>query len=194
METNVTNLATVVAENVRVELARRNLGTTDLAKALGISNRVACNRKAGVSEFSISELERLSNWLQVPCEKLFEHESYSPIHHPDFANTHTGEPDKPAPEKTPAQASENKTPTPKQQRHQPTFALAVEDSPFLPLLKDTTQPDYQNLVARAVEVCDSEQGLGVLRGFSGEEVLDHRAACGRCRNLAEAAEHLEAGR
>lgn len=63
-------LRTIVASNVRAEMARQLYTSRDLADALGISQSAASRRMTGTTEFSFADLERTATWLEVELADL----------------------------------------------------------------------------------------------------------------------------
>lgn len=55
---------------VRAELARRRLKQNDVATALGLTQSAMSRRLVGEVEFSVSELRKLSEILEVPASTL----------------------------------------------------------------------------------------------------------------------------
>ena len=64
---------TIVFENIRAELARRNYGTKDVAEVLGVDRSTAGAKLSGKREFSITEAFKMSACLfdGLPLEYLF---------------------------------------------------------------------------------------------------------------------------
>ncbi|MFI6168895.1 hypothetical protein ACIBCN_19090 [Nocardia sp. NPDC051052] len=60
----------LVAEAVRMEMARQQKKTPELARAIGCSPRTARNRLSGLYPFEIDELLAASGWLRVPLSHL----------------------------------------------------------------------------------------------------------------------------
>ena len=63
-------LTETVAGEVRAELGRRNISRVELAARLGISRTALWNRLRGETEFSISELEKVAEFLGVPVSQF----------------------------------------------------------------------------------------------------------------------------
>lgn len=60
-----------IATNVRVELARRNIRQSAVAKAIGISKQSFGNRCRGNVPFSAAELLLVASVIDIPAEELF---------------------------------------------------------------------------------------------------------------------------
>lgn len=56
-----------VGQNVRAELARRNISQARVAEELGISQPQVSKRLAGEIAFDVVELERLARLLDMPA-------------------------------------------------------------------------------------------------------------------------------
>jgi transcriptional regulator with XRE-family HTH domain len=64
-----------VAENIRVELARRGLRQKQLAEAIGMDEGVLSRRLRGDGvAFRVTELERAAKYLGVPVTSLLNSE------------------------------------------------------------------------------------------------------------------------
>lgn len=61
---------TLVAENVRAELARRRLTQEQAGAAIGLTQKAMSRRLTGEVEFSASELQKLAGLLEVPAGTL----------------------------------------------------------------------------------------------------------------------------
>ena len=61
---------TDVTANVRAEMARRRLKQEDVAPLLGLTQSAMSRRLVGDVEFSVSELRKLADVLQVPASTL----------------------------------------------------------------------------------------------------------------------------
>ncbi len=59
-----------VAAEVRAELARRNIPRSRTADQLGMSRTLLWQRLRGHSSFTVAELERLAELLDVPVSKF----------------------------------------------------------------------------------------------------------------------------
>lgn len=64
------NVAVRVAENVRVELGRRNLAKTTLVPVLGVSYTAVQRRLTGELPMDIVELDALAAFFSVPLTTL----------------------------------------------------------------------------------------------------------------------------
>jgi len=60
-----------LAANVRAEAARRRVSQAQIAQHLGIDQSAISRRMAGKTEFSSSELARISDLLEVPVAEFF---------------------------------------------------------------------------------------------------------------------------
>jgi len=58
---------------IRVELARRKMTQDDLARGLGVNQHWVSRRMTGRTEWTISEVESVSEFLGVPFLHLFGH-------------------------------------------------------------------------------------------------------------------------
>lgn len=61
----------VLATNVRVELARRNIKQNAVAKAIGMSQQSFHNRVKGSVPFSAAQLCMVAAVIDIPAEELF---------------------------------------------------------------------------------------------------------------------------
>jgi transcriptional regulator with XRE-family HTH domain len=59
-------LTKTVAAEVRAHLARRNISRATAAEHVGISRTLLWNRLRGESSFTVTELEKLAQLLEVP--------------------------------------------------------------------------------------------------------------------------------
>ncbi len=58
--------------NLDAELARKNISTKDLAKMIGTSEKTANNKRAGRTEFTLSEIKKISSiFPNVSVDYLF---------------------------------------------------------------------------------------------------------------------------
>lgn len=64
---------TIIFENIRAELARRNYGIKDVAEVLEIDRGTAGAKLSGKREFSVTEAFKLSAYLLdgLPLEYIF---------------------------------------------------------------------------------------------------------------------------
>lgn len=60
-----------LAANVRAEAARRRVSQAQIAQHLGLDRSAVSRRLSGKTEFSSSELARISDLLEVPVAELF---------------------------------------------------------------------------------------------------------------------------
>lgn len=67
-----TTPSVALATAIRVELARRNLRQQDLACGIGISEVSVSRRMSGRIEWTISEVEAVARFLNVPFIDLFD--------------------------------------------------------------------------------------------------------------------------
>ena len=65
-----------VAANLRAEMAARNLGSGQLASVLDTGKRAALRRMKGEQGISMTELDRLADWLHVPVTALMARREY----------------------------------------------------------------------------------------------------------------------
>lgn len=61
-----------VRMRLRVEMAKRNLNTTDLAAKLGVSDMWLSRRLRGKTEMHLGDLERLARALDLDPDDLLE--------------------------------------------------------------------------------------------------------------------------
>ncbi|WAC65151.1 hypothetical protein OVA14_07055 [Agrococcus sp. SL85] len=65
MTTPTTTLGDRVAAAVRAHMGWQRKSVADLAKVLGLGAKAARRRYNGAQEFSLYEVERLADWLEV---------------------------------------------------------------------------------------------------------------------------------
>jgi hypothetical protein len=70
METTITRFAQKVSENLRAEMARKNLGINELAQALQCSRPTARSRFYGRSALTLGELSAAATWLGITIDDL----------------------------------------------------------------------------------------------------------------------------
>ncbi|QUW18857.1 hypothetical protein [Agrococcus sp. Marseille-Q4369] len=70
MTTSATTLGERVAATVRAHMGWRRLPVSELARVLGLGQRAAKRRYDGVRDFSLTELERVAEWLDIDREDL----------------------------------------------------------------------------------------------------------------------------
>ncbi len=63
-------LVAEVAENVRVECARRGWKQSDLARALGIANSAVNARWMGGRQWQLEDLDAIAKAMRVPVDRL----------------------------------------------------------------------------------------------------------------------------
>lgn len=63
-------LTEAVAAEIRVHLARQRRRGTDLAEFLGISTAAVSAKLNDKTPFTLTEVERIAEWLQVPVREL----------------------------------------------------------------------------------------------------------------------------
>jgi transcriptional regulator with XRE-family HTH domain len=63
-------LTETVAAEVRAHLARRNISRSIAAEHIGISRTLLWNRLRGESPFTVTELEKLAELLEVPVTQF----------------------------------------------------------------------------------------------------------------------------
>lgn len=64
------SLSDRVRLSLRVELARRNWNATQLAERVGVSDMWVSRRMRGLTDFTVSDLDRVADALDVPVEVL----------------------------------------------------------------------------------------------------------------------------
>lgn len=57
--------------NLKVLRVKFNLNQTDMAKLLGINISTYCFKENGTSEFTITEVEKIRNYFNLPYEEIF---------------------------------------------------------------------------------------------------------------------------
>lgn len=78
MESNLSTRERV-ASNVRAELARKNRTAGELAESLGLSRPTLRRSLSGSRDFTTTEIEEISHWLNVPLSTLMKRaETQSP--------------------------------------------------------------------------------------------------------------------
>lgn len=63
--------ASRVAANARAEVARRQIRQGRIAEHLGLNQQQVSRRLTGEVEFSVSELQKLAELLEVPVATLY---------------------------------------------------------------------------------------------------------------------------
>ena len=63
-------LVALVAENVRVECARKGWNQSDLARALGVTHPTISKRWFGARQWQLEDLEQVAGVLGIPVTRL----------------------------------------------------------------------------------------------------------------------------
>ncbi len=69
------NLAEFARGQIRAEMARQELTTTQLAARLGVSDMWVSRRLRGVTDLELTELERIADALSLPVGIFLERAS-----------------------------------------------------------------------------------------------------------------------
>ena len=62
-------------ENIKAELARRNMSAKDLAKVIGLNKTTIATRMVGISQWKAPELERMADFFKCSVDYLLGRES-----------------------------------------------------------------------------------------------------------------------